>query len=167
MWVSAKLGEGDFKGAVRLANSESTLALFNEATFEALKERHPDPHPESIIAPIKESQGHHAICVTKEEVAKAIRSFPKSSAGSPDGLRPQHLKDMLLEKGSQDILLPALTSFVQLVLEGRSPATVQPFFFGANLQYQLKVGTHKIVCYTQILCVYSCVYLHINTFISV
>ena len=64
---------------------------------------------------------------------KAIQSFPKSSAGGPDGLRPQHLKDMLSERGSQDILLLALTSFVQLVLEGRIPATVRPFFFGANL----------------------------------
>ena len=118
MWVSAKL---------------DTLAPFSEATFEALKERHPDPHPESIIASIKESQGHHAICVTEEEVAKAIRTFPKSLAGGLDGLRPQHLKDMISEKSNQDILLPAITSFVQLVLEGRTPVTIRPFFFGANL----------------------------------
>ena len=78
MQVSAKLEEGDFKGTVRLASSEDTLAPFNEATFEALKKRHPDPHPESIIAPIKERQGHHAICVTEEEVVKAIRSFQRA-----------------------------------------------------------------------------------------
>ena len=80
-----------------------------------------------------ESQGHQAICVIEEEVAKSIRSFTKSSAGGPDGLRPQRFKDMLLEMGSQDILLLALTSFLQLVLEGRTPATIRPFFFGVNL----------------------------------
>ena len=44
--VLAKLEEGDFKGAVRLASSEDTL---NDATLEALKEKHPPPHPDSII----------------------------------------------------------------------------------------------------------------------
>ena len=81
MRVSANLEEGDFNGTVRLASSEDTLAPFNEATFEALKEKHPDPHPESTIAPIKGSQGHQAIRVAEEEVAKAIRSFPKSLGG--------------------------------------------------------------------------------------
>ena len=65
-------------------------------------------------------------------MVKVIRSFPKSSAEGPDGLRPQRFKDMLSERGSQDIL-PALTSFVHLVLEGRTPATIRPFFFGTNL----------------------------------
>ena len=40
---------------------------------------------------------------------------------------------MISEKINQDILLPAITPFVQLVLEGRTPVTVRPFFFGANL----------------------------------
>ena len=40
---------------------------------------------------------------------------------------------MLLEKGNQYILLPALTSFVQLVLEGRTPTNCPAFLFGANL----------------------------------
>ena len=51
MQVSTKLEESDFN---------------NEATFEALKERHPNPHPESTITPTKENH------VTEEEVAKAI-----------------------------------------------------------------------------------------------
>ena len=39
--VFTKLEEGDFKGAVRLASSEDTLAPLNEATLEALKKKHP------------------------------------------------------------------------------------------------------------------------------
>ena len=39
--VSGKLEEGDFRGAVRLACSDDTLAPMNEPTFEALQEKHP------------------------------------------------------------------------------------------------------------------------------
>ena len=60
-------------------------------------------------------------------------SFLKSSAGGPDGLRPQHLKNMLLDDSSRQFLLPTLASFVQPVLEGRTTLSIRPFFFGANL----------------------------------
>ena len=33
--------------------------------------------------------------VTEGEIAQAIKSFPNGSAGGPDGLRPQHLKDLI------------------------------------------------------------------------
>ena len=42
--VSAKLEEGDFKGAVRLACSEDRFALPNETTLCILKNEHPDAH---------------------------------------------------------------------------------------------------------------------------
>ena len=35
------------------------------------------------------------IQVSEDQVAKAILSFPCGSAGGPDGLRPQHLKDII------------------------------------------------------------------------
>ena len=41
--------------------------------------------------------------------------------------------DMLADDFGRQSLLPALTSFTQLVLEGRSPTSIRPFFFGANL----------------------------------
>ena len=135
--VSAKLEEGDFKGAVRLASSDDTLAPINESTFTALQEKHPLPHPDSVIPSIQaENEPPHALStVTEEEIIHAIRSFPNFSAGGPDGLRPQHLKDMvesLADDGCQ-VLLSALASFTQLVLEGKTPPSIRPFFFGANL----------------------------------
>ena len=45
--VSAKLEEGDFKGAVRLAWSSSTIADRNYATLDALKKKHPLPHQDT------------------------------------------------------------------------------------------------------------------------
>ena len=66
-----------------------------------------------------------------EEVAKAIRSFPNGSAGGPNG----HLKDLVgpTTGGGGHSLLSALASFVTLVLAGRTPPSIRPFFFGATL----------------------------------
>ena len=59
--MSAKLEEGDLKGAVRLASSEDTLAPMNEATLEALKGKHPAPHPDSTIPSAKDTSQHFPI----------------------------------------------------------------------------------------------------------
>jgi len=131
--VSEKLEDGDFKGAVRLASSDSTLAPMNESTYQALLERHPSPHPDSLIPPIDDEMSSHAITVDEGEVIQAIRSFKRGSAGGPDGLRPQHLKDMISVLDCCQVLVPALTAFVHLVLEGKTPPSIRPFFFGANL----------------------------------
>ena len=62
---------------------------------------------------------------------KAIKSFIPGSAGGPDGLRPQHLADMVGPQGGT--LLDALTELMSLVLSGGVPDEVRPFFFGASL----------------------------------
>ena len=46
--VTAKLEEGDFRGAVRLCCSDDTLAVLNEATVAILRSKHPPAHPDSI-----------------------------------------------------------------------------------------------------------------------
>ena len=42
--------------------------------------------PSTTVAPLQ---------VTPQEVHSAIMFFPQGSAAGPDGLRPQHLKDLL------------------------------------------------------------------------
>ena len=96
-----------------------------------LKHSRGNTHPYTLIPSADQTSQHFTI--SGEDITQAILSFPKSSAGGPDGLRPQHLKDMLSVQTSHHVLLPALVSFVQLVLEGRTPSSVRPFFFGANL----------------------------------
>ena len=127
--VSVKLEEGDFRGAIRLACSEDMLADLSDATFDALLQKHLPPHPDSIIPP-RPVALFAPIVVSEEEVARAIQSFPNGSAGGPDGLKPQHLKDMISSSanGGCQGLLSALTSFVTLVLEGNTPASVCAFF---------------------------------------
>ena len=58
-----------------------------------------------------------------------------SNTGGPDGLRPQHLKDLTCastgDAGRR--LLTLLTQFTNLCLAGRVPAEIQPVFCGASL----------------------------------
>ena len=132
--VSCKLEEGDFRVAIRLVCSEDYIAEVDEATLAALRSKHPPPHPNSCIPPVPEELAP-TILVSKEEIAHAISSFPNGSSGEPDGLRPQHLKNLIstsAERGGRE-LLRALTSFVNLVLDGKTPPSARPFFFGATL----------------------------------
>lgn len=48
--VSSKLEEGNYKGAVRLACSEDTMADHSDITLSALRLKHPPPHPESNMS---------------------------------------------------------------------------------------------------------------------
>ena len=131
--VASKLEEGDYRGAVRLACSEDAIADFNEETLAALQAKHPPPHPNTRIPPLPKELA--TISVSEEDVVHAIRSFPNGSAGGPDGLRPQHLKDLIGASAERDgkQFLRALTSFINLILEGRTPLSVRPTFFGASL----------------------------------
>ena len=134
--VSAKLEEGDYRGAVRIACSEDAIADITDGTISSLRERHPGPHPESHIpSPPQPEEFVPLPAITEEEVFSAIRSFPRGSAGGPDGIRPQHLLDLTsssAELGGR-ILLRALTAFSNLILQGDVPQSVKPVFFGATL----------------------------------
>ena len=132
--ISLKLGEGDFKGAIRLACSDDALAETSEDTYSALLAKHPPPHPSSVPPPAPDSSQIASICVTPEMVVSAIRSFPAGSSGGPDGLLPQHLKDLLNPpSGVTAPFLSALSSFVSHVLNGNTPTALRHVFFGARL----------------------------------
>ena len=95
--ASAKLEEGDVKGAIRILASNDSLAPANATTLDSLRALHP-PAPANLrklplvaVPPI---------LATANDVRAAILSFPHGSAAGPDGLRPQHLKDLLTGTGS-------------------------------------------------------------------
>ena len=76
--------------------------------------------------------------ISGEEVARAIKSFLNGSIGGPDGLRPQHLKDMTGsgsgEGGHQ--LLKVLPMSINIILRGDTPDFIIPFFFDASLEVE-------------------------------
>ena len=132
--VSTKLEEGDYRGAVRAACSDDTIADISEETISVLKAKHPLPHPDSCI-PQPPEVPVQTFAASEEDIIRAIRSFPSGSSGGPDGLRPQHLMDLTsasAERGGKELIQPR-TSFTNHILIGNVPLSVQPVFFGATL----------------------------------
>jgi len=128
--ASSKLEDGDVKGAVRLLCSDDGLAVPNSATFNAISCLHP-------AAPVDRrsvsSTDISAIQVTSVAVKGAIQSFPNGSSAGPDGLRPQHMKDLLCGVADEHPLLVAVTDLTNLLLEGNTPFQVRSSLFGARL----------------------------------
>ena len=70
------------------------------------------------------------------DIVVAIKSFPAGSSCGLDGLKPQHLKDMMTgRQSSGDVgqrLLSKLSEFTNLCLSGDIPDIICPVFFGAT-----------------------------------
>ena len=128
--ASAKLEDGDVKGAVRLLCSDDRLATPDASTFKELSGLHPPAPADRRQAPSTDTP---PLQVTPSAARAAIKSFPNGSSAGPDGLRPQHLKDLLLEGVDDSPLLTAVTDLTNLLLEGRTPESVRGTLFGANL----------------------------------
>lgn len=74
--------------------------------------------------------------ISEVDICKAIHpSLTALATSGPDGLRPQHLKDLTgstSREGGQ-LLVKALVSLVTLILVGRTLSSIHPHFFGASL----------------------------------
>jgi len=126
--ASFKLQEGDVRGAARVLSSQESLAPRNKATEDILRTIHPAQPADRRVTP--QLLGS-PIIATVSHIKDAVRGFTPGSAGGKDGLKPQHLKDLLFHPGSD--LATSLTNFVNLVLSGGVPDPVRPCFFGASL----------------------------------
>ena len=144
--VSAKIEEGDVRGAVRLAVSDDVLAPYSDVVADELRLLHPqrgvstnESQPSEPSTPTVDSS---VLRISTDAITDAIKSFPAGSAGGLDGLRPQYLKDMTSPftgiAGEQ--LVSTLTDFTNLCLAGRVPPTVRPVFYGASLCALAKKG---------------------------
>ena len=85
--ASAKLQEGDIRGAVRCLCSDETLAPSTSATHQALLAKHPS-RPADRRAP-PSATATPPMTVSASDVKVAIRSFTPGSAGGRDGLTLQ------------------------------------------------------------------------------
>lgn len=148
--VSAKIEEGDVRGAVRLAVSDDVLAPCCDAVADALRLLHPPraaptngstspPQPDIITV---NSCTPRVLMLSAHDIVEAIKSFPAGSAGGLDGLRPQHLKDMTSPYTglAGERLVTTLTEFANMCLAGRVPPAVRPLFYGATLCALVKKG---------------------------
>ena len=129
--VSAKLEEGNLKAAIRILTSDDSPAEPSRETFAKLQEKHPPTSGGLDVLP--DISSGTALSVTEDEVRRAVQSFPAGSSGGPDGMRPQHLKDLISCRESGVDFLTALTGFSNTLLAGLCPMDVAPFFFGGRL----------------------------------
>ena len=62
-------------------------------------------------------------------------SFPNGSSAGFDGISPQILKDFTAKSNGLTglIFLKTLTNLLNVILEGKVPSELQPYFFGAKL----------------------------------
>lgn len=128
--ISTKLEDGNLRAAIRLVCSDDTPAAPSRETLASLEAKHPSASPMDLSLANAQC---NSLSVDQNEVRKAVLSFPAGSSGGPDGLRPQHLKDLVQCRESGSIFLTALTGFVNMVLAGRCPVSIAPLFFGGRL----------------------------------
>ena len=73
-----------------------------------------------------------ALQISKEDILKALCSFPLGSAGEPDGITPQHTRDLIIGS-TNDCLHQAFVDFVNLMLAGAFNKEVNSIIFGGRL----------------------------------
>lgn len=137
--VKSKVEDGNLRAAVRILTSDDGLAESNESTFQQLLEKHPPANPLRNFSalPDRTATGN-PLQVSEDDVRRTIRSFPAGSAGGPDGIRPQHLVDLLSLRETDNTLISSLTGFVNMIMRGQCPGAVAPILFGGNLTAILK-----------------------------
>ena len=129
--VRGKMEDGNVTAAVRILCSNDKFSAPSVENFIKLQQKHPHASPARLVS--KDFPEVAPLIVAEEDVIKAVRSFPSGSSGGPDGIRPQHILELVNNKESAHAFLPALTSFVNLLLSGKCPEDVQPILFGGRL----------------------------------
>ena len=129
--ITAKLEDGNIKAAVRILSSEEDPAVPSAQNLALLLEKHPPATKSTSDLPLPSQFA--SMSVTESEVRRAVLSFPSGSAGGPDGLRPQHVRDLILCRESGPEFLRSLTAFTNTVLSGGCPSNIAPIFFGGRL----------------------------------
>ena len=128
--ISAKLDERNVRAGIRLAASDNSVAPFDNNIYEKLQSKHPPRAPNHAQQNVEDS-----LITFEPIVAKAINSFPSGSSGRPSLLVPQLYKDLIAKSNGSvgNEFLQKLTSVLNIVLEGKVPVGLRPFFFGAKL----------------------------------
>ena len=129
--VTSKLEGGSLRAAIRLLCSEDTPAPRSLENLSKLQQKHPQASLKDGSLP--DPKQYNPLSIDEADVRKAVLSFPTGSSVGHDGLRPQHLKDLMQCRESRSDYLAALTAFVNLVLAGHCPDDIAPTFFGRLL----------------------------------
>ena len=114
-----------------MAVDDDKIADFTVDNYAALKLKHRQRNICSVPDPT-ETNGFSTL---EFFVHNALMSFPNGSSAGLDGISPQVLKDLTAKSNGQTGLkfLRDLTNLVNVILEGKVPFELRPYFFGAKL----------------------------------
>ena len=126
--VNSKLLVGDVTAAVRIIASDDSVIIPTSDVVSALRLKHP-PSPLDLRPPPTETASYTS-SVSEEEVMVALESFRPGRAGSIDGLRPGHLKDLVAPQTAEAgrRLLKALANICSKLLRGQIPQHARDLF---------------------------------------
>lgn len=132
--VEAKVYDGHLKGAARLLTSECSFAPSDENTLSTLKEKHPAPSRPLYVPPASDLSPP-CLAVKVTDVADALQSFQHGSASGLDGLRSDHLKELVSPASGDNglRLLESVTRLCNFMLKGKLNPDIRPFLYGASL----------------------------------
>ena len=129
--LCTKLDEGNVKAGIIMAVGDDKIADFTVDNYAALKLKLPQREACSVPDPTDID------CFSTSEffVHKAFMSFPNGSIAVLDGIWPQIFTNLTAKSNGQTELnfLKALTNLVNVILEGKVPFELRPYFFGAKL----------------------------------
>ena len=129
-----KLDEANVKAGIRSVVGNDKIANFTVDNCAAFQLKHPQRETCSVLDPTV------IYCFSTSEFFffhKAPKSFPNGTRALVQVWMAflQVLKDLIAKSNRQTGLnfLRALTNFVNVILEGKEPFELRPFFFGANV----------------------------------
>ena len=129
--ICTKLDESNVKPGIRMAVGDDKIAHFTADNYAALKLKHPQRETCSFPDPTDID----GFSTSEFFVHETFMSFLKGSSAGFDGISPQVLKTLTAESIGQNGLafLRALTNLVNVILEGKTPFELRPYFVGAKL----------------------------------
>jgi hypothetical protein len=139
--------DGAFGKAVRHLMSDGLLDAADPEVQNKLRDLHPrapeivctDPLRKPFPFPSEDSSQEQRELTTS--LRETLLSFPRAAAGGPDGLRPQHLQDVVrVDAGAASLVLAALSTFTRAALAGTLPTLAMPFVTSASLIPLRKTG---------------------------
>ena len=141
--------DGQYKKALQSLNSAGLAQPSNDVLAEMLAK-----HPISSIATVPADPPPPAAQISKEEVSRALKSFPNGSAPGPSGLRANHLTQAVFcpSPDRANYALTCLTRLVNLLCAGQVAAGVVPHLCGASLlPYKKKAGGLRPIAVGEVL----------------
>ena len=130
--VNSKLLVGDETVTVRIIASDDSVTTPTAEVVSALRMKHP-PSPLDLCSPPTEPISQ-TLSVSEEEVMVAMKALRSGSAGGVDGLRPEHLKDLVAPQAAEAgrRLLKTIANPCSKLLRGQIPHA-RDLPFAANL----------------------------------